>query len=41
MNPAISGIDNYIDAKVGYRNQWVGLEGAPQSYTSLYQKETD
>lgn len=29
INPAISGIDNYTDVKLGYRNQWKGLEGAP------------
>ncbi len=36
MNPALSGIDNYIDVKMGYRNQWQGLEGAPETfYVSL------
>lgn len=29
MNPAVSGIDNYIDVKSGYRKQWAGLDGAP------------
>ena len=29
INPAISGIENYIDLKAGYRTQWTGLEGAP------------
>ncbi|QHL87536.1 type IX secretion system membrane protein PorP/SprF [Nibribacter ruber] len=32
LNPAISGTDNYLDVRAGYRNQWVGLEGAPTSY---------
>ncbi|WP_205504137.1 PorP/SprF family type IX secretion system membrane protein [Rufibacter psychrotolerans] len=32
MNPAVSGTDNYLDVRAGYRNQWVGLEGAPTSY---------
>lgn len=32
INPAIAGADNFLEAKVGYRNQWVGLEGAPQTY---------
>lgn len=32
INPAIAGADNFVEAKVGYRNQWVGLEGAPQTY---------
>ncbi|HEY4195668.1 MAG TPA: type IX secretion system membrane protein PorP/SprF [Mucilaginibacter sp.] len=29
INPAVSGIENYIDIKAGYRSQWTGLEGAP------------
>ena len=29
LNPAVSGIENYTDAKVGYRSQWTGLDGAP------------
>ena len=33
LNPALAGIENYWDLKVSYRNQWVGLEGAP---TTLY-----
>lgn len=37
LNPAISGIENYIDVKAGYRNQWTGLEGAPvTSYFSIH-----
>jgi len=36
FNPALSGIENYTDVKAGYRNQWTGLQGAPQtSYLSL------
>lgn len=33
LNPALAGIENYWDFKASYRNQWVGLEGAP---TTLY-----
>jgi len=33
LNPALAGIENYWDRKVSYRNQWVGLNGAP---TTLY-----
>jgi type IX secretion system PorP/SprF family membrane protein len=33
LNPALAGIENYWDTKVSYRNQWVGLSGAP---TTLY-----
>src|SRR6201996_5290969 len=29
LNPAVSGIENYTDVKLGYRSQWTGLEGAP------------
>ncbi|TPE43078.1 PorP/SprF family type IX secretion system membrane protein [Pontibacter mangrovi] len=31
-NPAITGIEDYADLKLGTRQQWSGLEGAPQSY---------
>jgi type IX secretion system PorP/SprF family membrane protein len=33
LNPALAGIQNYWDLKVSYRDQWVGLHGAP---TTLY-----
>lgn len=37
INPALSGIDNYTDLKMGYRNQWTGLEGAPKTqYISIH-----
>lgn len=37
INPAVSGIDNYIDVKMGYRKQWSGLEGAPvTTYVSVH-----
>jgi len=29
VNPAFSGIDDFVDIKVGYRSQWAGFEGAP------------
>jgi type IX secretion system PorP/SprF family membrane protein len=32
LNPAISGIENYIDVKLSARNQWVGLSGAPTTF---------
>lgn len=36
LNPAISGIDSYIDLKMGYRKQWSGLDGAPSTqYISI------
>lgn len=36
LNPAVTGIENYTDLKMGHRNQWAGLEGAPvTSYLSV------
>ena len=32
LNPAITGIEDYADLKLGTRHQWSGLEGAPESY---------
>lgn len=32
VNPAISGIENYVDLKLSARNQWVGLDGAPRTF---------
>ena len=29
INPALTGIENYVDIKVSHRHQWVGLDGAP------------
>jgi len=31
LNPALAGIENYWDLKASYRNQWVGLNGAPKT----------
>lgn len=31
LNPALSGIEAYGDIRLGYRNQWVGFEGAPKT----------
>lgn len=32
LNPAASGLTDYIDVNLGYRNQWTGLTGAPETY---------
>jgi type IX secretion system PorP/SprF family membrane protein len=32
LNPAFAGVDNFTDVKVGYRQQWAGLPGSPQSF---------
>ncbi|MBA2249187.1 MAG: type IX secretion system membrane protein PorP/SprF [Chitinophagaceae bacterium] len=29
LNPALTGIENYTDVKLSYRNQWAGIQGAP------------
>ncbi len=29
LNPAIAGIEDYFDTKLSYRNQWLGINGAP------------
>jgi type IX secretion system PorP/SprF family membrane protein len=29
INPAVAGIENYVDVKISHRHQWVGLDGAP------------
>lgn len=37
INPAIAGIENYIDAKFSYRRQWVGIDDAPvTSYFTIH-----
>ncbi|MEO7768328.1 MAG: type IX secretion system membrane protein PorP/SprF, partial [Ferruginibacter sp.] len=37
LNPAITGIENYTDVKLSYRNQWAGINGAPvTSYFSVH-----
>jgi len=29
LNPGVTGIENYTDVKLSYRNQWTGINGAP------------
>ena len=37
LNPGITGIENYTDVKLSYRNQWAGINGAPvTSYFSIH-----
>jgi type IX secretion system PorP/SprF family membrane protein len=36
LNPALSGIENYVDVKLSYRKQWADIPGSPQtSYFSI------
>ncbi len=32
INPAIAGIENYADMRLGYRRQWLGLTSSPTTY---------
>ncbi|PMD98553.1 hypothetical protein BWI97_05200 [Siphonobacter sp. BAB-5405] len=32
LNPAVSGLEDFIDVKAGYRNQWAGWQGAPKTF---------
>lgn len=37
LNPGITGIENYTDIKLSYRNQWAGINGAPvTTYLSVH-----
>lgn len=39
LNPALSGIENYTDVKIGFRKQWSGINNAPQtSFASAHWK---
>lgn len=29
LNPALAGIENYTDVKIGHRQQWTGITDAP------------
>ena len=33
INPAMTGVEDYIDLNASYRNQWTGFEGAPKTTT--------
>ncbi|MGB3852575.1 MAG: type IX secretion system membrane protein PorP/SprF [Tunicatimonas sp.] len=32
VNPAVAGIEDFTDLKVGYRQQWTGVNGSPQTF---------
>jgi len=37
VNPALTGIENYVDLKVSHRHQWVGIQDAPvTTYLSVH-----
>ena len=31
INPAITGVEGFLDLKMGYRQQWTGLDSSPQT----------
>ncbi len=31
LNPAFSGVDDFWDVKIGYRQKWIGLENSPST----------
>ena len=36
-NPALGGVENYIDLRAGYSNQWTGFPGSPKgAYLTLH-----
>ena len=36
-NPAVGGIERFVDVRLGHRSQWTGIEGAPTtSYFSIH-----
>lgn len=36
INPALSGIENYVDIKISHRHQWTGINGSPvTTYASV------
>ncbi|WP_187262962.1 PorP/SprF family type IX secretion system membrane protein [Pontibacter beigongshangensis] len=44
LNPAVSGFEKDLNFKAGFRNQWVGFEGAPKTFyvsgeTALFQNQ--
>lgn len=32
LNPAAAGLENHLDATMGYRQQWIGFAHSPQNY---------
>ena len=32
INPAATGLEDHLDATMGYRKQWIGFANSPQTY---------
>ncbi len=41
VNPAMTGVEDYIDLNVSYRNQWTGFDGAPKTSTFSFNSSLD
>ncbi len=41
INPAVTGIEGELSARVGYRQQWTGIEGAPRTMYATVQTSLD
>lgn len=39
LNPAVAGTRQIYDARISYRNQWVGFEGAPKTMGASYHRK--
>ena len=37
LNPAVAGSKAFLNAKIGMRSQWVGIEGSPQTQFASFQ----
>ena len=37
LNPAVAGSYTYMNAKIGYRGQWVTMPGSPRTFFATYQ----
>jgi len=35
-NPSVTGIDDFLDIKLGYRDQWSGIEGSPRTFFASF-----
>jgi len=36
INPAVTGAEEHGDLRIGYRNQWQGISGAPKTYYASF-----
>ena len=36
INPGVTGTEDYMDTKIGFRAQWVGVDDAPRNFFATY-----